>query len=93
MSARAVLSSFERYQKERVAFVKSVAEMAKAAQVGTFSFGVGCSHSRPLIYNYAKHAMQNIEALHQAGAMQLLRPLLLDNVQRFAPCGLSLIHI
>lgn len=54
MSARAVLSSFERYQKERVTFVKSVAEMAKA--------------------------VQNVEALQQAGAMQLLRPLLLDSV-------------
>eukprot|EP00877_Chromochloris_zofingiensis_P010277 jgi/Chrzof1/5502/Cz16g05190.t1 len=54
MATRAVLQTFERYQKERVAFVTSVAEMAKNPQ--------------------------NIEALQQAGAMALLRPLLLDNV-------------
>jgi hypothetical protein len=33
MAVRAVLSTFERYQKERVAFVSSVAEMAKNPQV------------------------------------------------------------
>ncbi|EFJ51264.1 hypothetical protein VOLCADRAFT_109629 [Volvox carteri f. nagariensis] len=54
MATRAVLQTFERYQKERVAFVTAVAEMAKNPQ--------------------------NIEALQQAGAMALLRPLLLDNV-------------
>ncbi|KAI8475961.1 MAG: armadillo-type protein [Monoraphidium minutum] len=54
MATRAVLQTFERYQKERVAFVSAVAEMAKNPQ--------------------------NIEALQQAGAMALLRPLLLDNV-------------
>ncbi len=51
---RAVLQVFENYQKARVAFVQSVADMA----------------SRP----------QNIEPLQNAGVMQLLRPLLLDNV-------------
>mmetsp|Transcript_1623 Transcript_1623/g.3749 ORF Transcript_1623/g.3749 Transcript_1623/m.3749 type:complete len:518 (+) Transcript_1623:254-1807(+) len=51
---RGVLQVFEKYQKERVAFVTSVAEMA----------------NRP----------QNIEALKNAGAMALLRPLLIDNV-------------
>ncbi|KAK9808858.1 hypothetical protein WJX72_005235 [[Myrmecia] bisecta] len=54
MGTRSVLQVFEKYQKERVAFVSAVAEMAKAPQ--------------------------NIEALQQAGAMALLRPLLLDNV-------------
>eukprot|EP00798_Chlamydomonas_sp_ICE-L_P009677 gene9677-8504_t len=54
MATRAVLQTFEKYQKERVAFVTAVAEMAKNPQ--------------------------NIEALQQAGAMALLRPLLLDNV-------------
>ncbi|MEW5306791.1 MAG: hypothetical protein WDW36_009229 [Sanguina aurantia] len=54
MATRAVLQTFERYQKERVAFVTQVAEMARNPQ--------------------------NIEALQQAGAMALLRPLLLDNV-------------
>ncbi|WIA21450.1 hypothetical protein OEZ85_000659 [Tetradesmus obliquus] len=54
MATRAVLQAFERYQKERVAFVTAVAEMAKSPQ--------------------------NIEALQQAGAMALLRPLLLDHV-------------
>jgi hypothetical protein len=57
MATRAVLQTFERYQKERVAFVSAVAEMAKNPQ--------------------------NIEALQQAGAMALLRPLLLDNVPRW----------
>ena len=33
MATRAVLQTFERYQKERVAFVTAVAEMAKNAQV------------------------------------------------------------
>ena len=51
---RAVLSVFENYQKARVNFVQTVAELA----------------TRP----------QNIEALQNAGVMQLLRPLLLDNV-------------
>eukprot|EP00965_Chrysotila_dentata_P236340 6201265-Pleurochrysis_carterae.AAC.4 len=51
---RAVLQVFENYQKARVCFVQTVAELA----------------TRP----------QNIEALQNAGVMQLLRPLLLDNV-------------
>lgn len=34
MATRAVLQAFERYQKERVAFVTAVAEMAKSPQVG-----------------------------------------------------------
>ncbi|DBA77500.1 hypothetical protein WJX77_001185 [Trebouxia sp. C0004] len=54
MGTRAVLQVFERYQKERVAFVSAVSEIAKSPQ--------------------------NVEALQQAGAMSLLRPLLLDNV-------------
>jgi hypothetical protein len=33
MATRAVLQAFERYQKERVAFVSAVAEMAKSPQV------------------------------------------------------------
>lgn len=33
MATRAVLQTFERYQKERVAFVSAVAEMAKNPQV------------------------------------------------------------
>ena len=33
MATRAVLQTFERYQKERVAFVTAVAEMAKNPQV------------------------------------------------------------
>lgn len=54
MSTRAVLQVFENYQKARVSFVQTIAELAQ----------------RP----------QNIEALQNAGVMQLLRPLLLDNV-------------
>jgi HEAT repeat protein len=52
--ARAVLQPFEEYQKARITFVQTVAELA----------------TRP----------QNIEALHSAGVMALLRPLLLDSV-------------
>ena len=52
--SRAVLQPFEEYQKARITFSQSIAELA----------------SRP----------QNIEALHSAGVMALLRPLLLDNV-------------
>jgi len=52
--SRAVLEVFEDYQKSRVTFVQTVADLA----------------SRP----------QNIEPLHSAGIMALLRPLLLDNV-------------
>ncbi len=33
MATRAVLTVFEKYQKERVAFVSAVAEMAKTPQV------------------------------------------------------------
>ena len=51
---RAVLQVFENYQKARVNFVQTVADLS----------------CRP----------QNIEALQNAGVMQLLRPLLLDNV-------------
>merc|ERR1719223_1223106 len=54
MSGVSVLQHFEVYQKSRVNFVQTVAELA----------------TRP----------QNIEALQNAGVMQLLRPLLLDNV-------------
>ena len=55
-STRAVLQVFEKYQKDRVTFVQTVAELA----------------TRP----------QNIEPMHSAGVMALLRPLLLDNVPR-----------
>ena len=53
--SRAVLQTFELYQKARVQFVQTVAELA----------------DRP----------QNIEALLSSSVMDLLRPLLLDNVQ------------
>lgn len=33
MGTRAVLQVFERYQKERVAFVSAIAELSKSAQV------------------------------------------------------------
>lgn len=52
--SRAVLQPFEEYQKSRISFVQTIAELA----------------TRP----------QNIEALHSAGVMSLLRPLLLDTV-------------
>lgn len=52
--SRAVLQPFEEYQKSRINFVQTIAELA----------------TRP----------QNIEALHSAGVMSLLRPLLSDSV-------------
>ena len=52
--SRAVLLPFEEYQKARITFVQSIAELA------------------------TRH--QNIEALHSAGVMGLLRPLLSDSV-------------
>ena len=52
--SRILLRPFEEYQKARISFVQSIADLA----------------SKP----------QNIEALHAAGAMSLLRPLLLDTV-------------
>ena len=52
--SRAVLQPFEEYQKARITFVQSIAELA------------------------TRH--QNIEALHSAGVMGLLRPLLSDSV-------------
>lgn len=54
MSNRQILATFDEYQKARVKFVQTVADLA----------------SKP----------QHIEALQQAGVMQLLRPLLLDSV-------------
>jgi hypothetical protein len=39
MATRAVLQTFERYQKERVAFVTAVSEMAKNPQVSAMSCG------------------------------------------------------
>ncbi|CAJ1024312.1 paralyzed flagella protein 16 [Leishmania guyanensis] len=54
MSNRVILQTFDEYQKARVRFVQTIADLA----------------SKPA----------NIEALQQAGVMQLLRPLLLDSV-------------
>ena len=53
--SKAILQPFEEYQKARLTFVQSIADLA----------------TRP----------QNIIALHSAGVMALLRPLLLDSVQ------------
>jgi hypothetical protein len=85
MAVRAVLQTFERYQKERVAFVSAVAEMAKNPQVRAPAaacsiklFGI-CKGS-PVVWGFV--CVQNIEVLQQAGVMALLRPLLLDNVPR-----------
>src|SRR3989338_693491 len=52
--SRQIIQVFEEYQKARVKFVQTVAELA----------------TRP----------QHVESLHNAGVMQLLRPLLLDSV-------------
>ncbi len=89
MATRAVLQVFERYQKERVSFVTQVAEMAKNPQVRR---GPGRARWRGSHWGSAQDGSpgtgdlttaQNIEALQQAGAMALLRPLLLDNVPRW----------
>jgi len=52
--SRQIIQVFEEYQKARVKFVQTVADLATRAQ--------------------------HVEALQAAGVMQLLRPLLLDNV-------------
>ena len=52
--SRAVLQSFEEYQKARITFVQKIAELTSRSQ--------------------------NIESLHSAGLMALVRPLLLDSV-------------
>ncbi|XP_010733461.3 sperm-associated antigen 6 [Larimichthys crocea] len=54
MSQRQIIQVFEQYQKARMQFVQTVADLA----------------SRP----------QNIEILHNAGVMSMLRPLMLDVV-------------
>lgn len=54
MASREIIKVFETYQKARVQFVQTVAELS----------------NRP----------RNIEPLQAAGAMELLRPLLLDTV-------------
>ncbi|XP_008305657.1 sperm-associated antigen 6 isoform X2 [Cynoglossus semilaevis] len=54
MSQRQIIQAFEQYQKSRLQFVQTVADLA----------------SRP----------QNIEVLHNAGVMSMLRPLMLDVV-------------
>lgn len=100
MATRAVLAAFERFQKERTAFVSTVAEMAKSPQVGQqrgcSMHGARCKPSPVLTQlpvragrladGYCRPTRhKNIEALQQAGAMALLRPLLLDNVPRCQP--------
>ena len=83
MVTRAVLQVFERYQKERVAFVSAIAELSKSPQVGQDS---ACRFSLWHVpAGLRVFVLQNVEALQQAGAMSLLRPLLLDNVPRCVP--------
>lgn len=81
MGTRAVLQVFEKYQKERVAFVTAIAELSKSPQVGEAG---ACRLILParLLQVLTVVVLQNVEALQQAGAMSLLRPLLLDNVPR-----------
>ena len=77
-----MLQVFERYQKERVAFVSAVAEMSKSPQV---QFALAHASLPPTSFaSRAACVLQNVEALQQAGAMSLLRPLLLDNVPRYS---------
>lgn len=65
-TTRSILHVLETYQKSRIAFVQTIAELA----------------TKP----------QNVEVLHNAGVMQLLKPLLLDSVpqiQQTAALGLG----
>lgn len=65
-TTRAILQVLENYQKSRIIFVQTVAELA----------------TKP----------QNVEVLHNAGVMTLLRPLLLDcvpNIQQTASLALA----
>ena len=65
--SRAVLAPFEAYQKARVTFVQTVAELAQRPQ------NIEALQSAGKFLNY-------ISNLFFTGVMALLRPLLLDNV-------------
>ncbi|KRT83887.1 Armadillo repeat containing protein [Oryctes borbonicus] len=62
MTTRSILQVFDRYQKERVAFVQNIAELA----------------IRP----------QNVDVLHQAHVLELLRPLLTDICVQIQQCAI-----
>ncbi|GJQ81956.1 hypothetical protein Trydic_g20421 [Trypoxylus dichotomus] len=62
MTTRSILQVFDRYQKERVAFVQNIAELA----------------IRP----------QNVDLLHQAHVLELLRPLLTDICIQIQQCAI-----
>ena len=89
---RAVLQVFEKYQKDRVTFVQTIAELATRPQVRippgdtpTVSYDKPRSTPAQGFAAEWRHGVvvgQNIEVLQQAGVMSLLRPLLLDNVPR-----------
>lgn len=67
MATRAVLQSFERYQKERVAFVTSVAEMAKNPQnIEALQQAGVMALLRPLL-------LDNVPSIQQSAAMALGR--------------------
>lgn len=75
--SRAVLAPFEAYQKARVTFVQTVAELAQRPQniEALQSAGKYLFHLRQLFWYFAA-----IQILTVTGVMALLRPLLLDNV-------------
>lgn len=84
-STRAVLQVFEKYQKDRVTFVQTVAELATRPQVRVvLGSQASASGAGEASLTGTPPVPQNIEVLQQAGVMALLRPLLLDNVPRRA---------
>lgn len=58
MATRAVLQCFERYQKERVAFVSSIAEMAKSPQVKHSHMLLVGSHGKRAAVRLRRGAIQ-----------------------------------
>lgn len=79
-----MLQVFEKYQKDRVTFVQTVAELATRPQVRSSADLEAASSHLGASLTRAPNVLQNIEVLQQAGVMALLRPLLLDNVPRRA---------
>ena len=64
MASRAVLQTFERYQKERVAFVSAVAEMAKSPQVRAASWLQGQIKQAEACFCGSKGLPENTKNTH-----------------------------
>jgi hypothetical protein len=78
--SRAVLAPFEAYQKSRVTFVQTVAELATRPQNIEALQSAGMTY--PFFQHLTNHPMHPYPITDDlfVGVMALLRPLLLDNV-------------